>query len=393
MAAHLPAHGPTNVPSQAQAFCHPPAFTQAQATLADPRWSAVIARDRAADGRYVYAVRTTGVFCRPSCGARRARPENVEFHATGEDARRAGFRACKRCHPESPASSSTQAVLVTGLCRLLERAEPTLGLRDAGPQASVRLFAAKAGLSALQLRRAFKQATGLTPLAYAAAQRGKRVRASLGKGTSITGAFYEAGFNSGGRFYEHSDKTLGMTPSAFRAGGAGVRIHFAVGECSLGSVLVAQSARGVCAILLGDDPTELLHDLERRFPKAELFGGETAYEQTVAAVVHWIDRPAAEFKLPLDIRGTAFQQRVWKALLQIPPGSTLSYAELAKRIGMPQATRAMAGACAANALAVAIPCHRVVRSDGSLSGYRWGIERKRTLLEREAEPRATLLKV
>lgn len=245
-------------------------------------------------------------------------------------------------------------------------------------------LAEQAGLSPHHFHRVFKGVTGLTPREYAVAHRDRRVREELDRrrGT-ITDAMYEAGFSSSGRFYEHVPQRLGMTPSEYRSGGANTEIRFAVGECSLGSILVAQSDRGVCAIWLGDDPDRLSRDLQDRFPRATLVGGDPAFEKTVATVIGFVERPALGLDLPLDVRGTAFQQRVWQALRRVPPGRTVTYAELARRIGVPSGTRAVAGACAANMLAVAIPCHRVVRTDGSVSGYRWGVERKRTLLDAE----------
>jgi AraC family transcriptional regulator of adaptative response/methylated-DNA-[protein]-cysteine methyltransferase len=337
----------------------------AQATPGDPRWAAVIARDRAADGKFVYAVSSTGVYCRPSCPARRARRENVSFYATATAAQSAGFRPCKRCRPELSPLADRQAAKI---------APPSLAE-----------LAAHSGLSAYHLHRLFKAQTGLTPHAYARAQRAQRVRRELPYSASVTEAIYAAGYNSNGRFYAESAQLLGMTPSAYRAGGAHIQIRFAVGQCSLGAILVAQSARGVCAILLGDDPQTLVRDLQDRFPVADLVGGDIAFEQVVARVVGFVEAPGLGLALPLDVRGTAFQQRVWQELRRIPAGQTASYADIARRIGAPQAVRAVAGACAANALAVAIPCHRVVRSDGALSGYRWGVARKRLLLEREAE--------
>ncbi|MDE2220659.1 MAG: methylated-DNA--[protein]-cysteine S-methyltransferase, partial [Gammaproteobacteria bacterium] len=228
----------------------------------------------------------------------------------------------------------------------------------------------------------------LSPRAYALAHRTQRVRGALRRAGSVTQAIQDAGFNSGGRFYATSNAVLGMTPRRFRAGGAHTTIRFAVGDCSLGAVLVAQSDKGICAILLGADPEPLVRELQDRFPRAELLGGDAAFERSVAAVVRFVDAPARGLDLPLDVRGTVFQQRVWQALRTIPAGAQLSYGELARRIGAPQSARAVAQACAANALAVAIPCHRVVRTDGSLSGYRWGVERKRALLEREARANA-----
>lgn len=264
---------------------------------------------------------------------------------------------------------------ITEACRLIETAEtaPTL---DA--------LAAHVGVSTWHFHRLFKAATGVTPKAYANGHRAKHMRAELLRQPTITDALHEAGYGSSGRFYEQADAVLGMTPSAWRAGGMNTDIQFAVGACSLGAILVAESCRGICAILLGDDPEALLQNLQDRFPQAQLLGGDAAFEQRIAQVVGFVETPAIGLDLPLDIRGTAFQQRVWQALRAIPAGCTLSYSELATAIGSPRAVRAVASACAANALAVAIPCHRIIRQDGALSGYRWGIERKRELLAREA---------
>jgi AraC family transcriptional regulator, regulatory protein of adaptative response / methylated-DNA-[protein]-cysteine methyltransferase len=238
-------------------------------------------------------------------------------------------------------------------------------------------------MSSYYFHRVFKAHTGLTPKAYAAAHHARRIRAKLGRSNTVTDAIYDAGYSSNSRFYEKSDEVLGMTPTSYRAGGADTEIRFAIGACSLGSILVASSERGVCAILLGDDPDALVHELQDRFPRSNLIGGDSEFEQLVAKVVGFIEAPAIGLDLPLDIRGTAFQQRVWQALRKIPAGSTASYTEIAKRIGSPKSVRAVSQACAANTLAVAIPCHRVVRNDGALSGYRWGVERKRALLKRE----------
>lgn len=350
--------------------------TLALQTAKDPRWAAVVARDRGADGRFFYSVRTTGVFCRPSCGARTPRPENVAFHATTADAIRAGFRACRRCKPDQRPLDEAHAAKIAELCRFIERAESAPTLTE---------LSSRAGLSAHHLHRVFKATTGLTPRAYAAAHRARRVRDALGRGDTVTEAIYGAGYSSSGRFYAESNRMLGMTPSRYRAGGVETPIRFAVGECSLGSILVARSERGVCAILLGDDPDALARELQDRFPRAELIGGDGDFEALVARVVGFVESPALGLDLPLDVRGTAFQQRVWQALASIPPGETASYAEVARWIGTPGSVRAIAQACGANALAVAIPCHRVVRSDGALSGYRWGVERKRALLAREQE--------
>lgn len=342
----------------------------------DPRWARVLARDPAADGDFVYAVKTTGIYCRPGSPSRLPRPENVEFFDTPEAAEAAGYRPSQRAAADQAAVAAQHAALVAGACRAIERADspPTLDT-----------LAAQSGLSPYHFHRVFRAVTGLTPKAYADAHRARKLRTQLGRGGSVTEAIYDAGFNSNSRFYEASDQMLGMTASRYRAGGANTDIRFAVGECSLGSILVARSERGVCAILLGDDPDALARELQDQFPKANLIGGDAGFEQWIARVVGLIEAPSLGLDLPLDVRGTAFQERVWQALREIPAGTTASYAEIAARIGAPKAVRAVAQACGANHLAVAIPCHRVVRSDGNLSGYRWGVERKRELLEREAQ--------
>lgn len=350
--------------------------TRTAATEHDPRWAAVVARDATADGRFYYSVRTTGVYCRPSCPSRTANPGNVQFHVTREEAEQAGFRPCKRCKPDQPALAEQHAAKVAEICRFIAQAETAPGLEA---------LAKQAGLSVYHFHRIFKAVTGLTPKAYAAAHRAQRVRDRLDSSGTVTQAIFDAGYNSGGRFYEESARILGMTPSDYRAGGTNAHIRFAVGECSLGALLVAASQKGVCAISLGDDPESLVHELQDRFPNAELTGGDREFEKLVAQVVGLIEAPALGQDLPLDVRGTAFQQRVWQALRDIPAGTTASYAEIARRIGAPNAVRAVAGACAANTLAVAIPCHRVVRQDGTLSGYRWGVARKRTLLKWESK--------
>lgn len=341
----------------------------------DPRWTRIVARDKSADGEFWYSVATTGVYCRPSCPSRRANPKNVQLHDTLGQARATGFRPCRRCNPDGPSLEAGNAAMVADACRRIEQSEEEPSLAE---------LAGAAGRSAGYFHRVFKAITGLTPKDYAAAHRAARVRQGLEDGASVTAAIYDAGFNSSGRFYEKSTGILGMTPTRYRAGGANEDIRFAVGETSLGSILVASSQKGVASILLGDDPDALVRDLQDRFPKARLIGGDRDYEALVARVVGFVGAPAVGLDLPLDVRGTAFQQRVWQALQEIPVGKTVSYAEMARRIGTPNATRAVAAACAANALAVAIPCHRVIRKDGALSGYAWGAERKRALLDREA---------
>ncbi|MBB6094282.1 AraC family transcriptional regulator of adaptative response/methylated-DNA-[protein]-cysteine methyltransferase [Povalibacter uvarum] len=347
----------------------PPVFHSDEA-----RWDAVVRRDRAADGQFYYSVRTTGVYCRPSCASRRARRENVAFHTTQAAAEKAGFRPCRRCKPEQPSLDEQYAARIAKACRLIETSESAPSLAT---------LAKAAGLSAYHFHRVFKAVTGVTPKAYASAHRTERTQTGLARRGSVTDAIYEAGFNSNAPFYSKADALLGMKPGEFRAGGKNAVIRFAVAQCSLGALLVAATDKGVCSILLGDDPEALVRDLQDRFERAQLIGGDAQFEQMVAKVVGFVEAPSIGLDLPLDIRGTAFQQRVWQALRKIPAGSTVSYADMAKRIGAPKAVRAVAQACAANAIAIAIPCHRVVRTDGNLSGYRWGIERKRTLLERE----------
>ena len=341
----------------------------------DPRWARIVARDRTADGHLWYSVATTGVYCRPSCPSRIANPKNVQLYDSLESARATGFRPCRRCNPDGPSIDSEQAALVAKACRVIEEREE---------EPSLEQLADAIGRSPSYFHRVFKGATGLTPKEYAAAHRAKRVREGLASGNTVTETIYDAGFNSSGRFYEKSTDMLGMTPSQYRAGGTNEKIKFAVGQASLGAILVASSTKGVAAILLGEDADELIRNLQDRFPKAHLIGADRDYEALVARVVGFVEAPGIGLDLPLDVRGTAFQQRVWQALRAIPVGETVSYAEIAQRIGSPNATRAVASACTANNLAVAIPCHRVVRKDGSLSGYAWGIERKRALLDREA---------
>jgi AraC family transcriptional regulator of adaptative response/methylated-DNA-[protein]-cysteine methyltransferase len=344
----------------------------------DERWQAVRARNPAADGAFYYAVQTTGVYCRPGCPARLPRRENASFHNTCADAERAGFRPCKRCRPNEPTLADRHGVTVRRACRLIEEAQA-----ESQAMPSLDALAQAAGMSRFHFHRVFKALTGVTPKGYGDAYRARRVRNALAHDGTVTAALYGAGFNSSSRFYAASSELLGMTPTQLRAGGDGIVIHFAVGECSLGSILVAATDKGVCAIELGDDPEDLLRELQDRFPNARLIGGDQKFEQQVAKVVGFIEAPGHGLDLPLDIRGTAFQQRVWKAIRGIPTGSTASYAEIARRIGAPKAVRAVAQACASNAIALAIPCHRVVRSDGSTSGYRWGVARKRELLARE----------
>ncbi|WP_326535947.1 bifunctional DNA-binding transcriptional regulator/O6-methylguanine-DNA methyltransferase Ada [Pseudorhodoferax sp.] len=341
----------------------------------DARWAAVQARDARADGCFVYGVKTTGVFCRPSASARLPRRENVVFFADAQAAEAAGYRASRRASADRTALAAQRAALIAQACRRIEASELPPNLDE---------LAAAAAMSPYHFHRVFKAETGLTPKAYASAFRARRLREELGGEASVTQAIYGAGFNSNSRFYAASQELLGMRARDYRAGGPNMRIRFAVGQCALGAILVAQSQLGICAIGLGDDADQLVRDLQDQFPKAQLLGGDAAFEQLVAQVVGFVEAPSLGLNLPLDVQGTAFQERVWQALREIPPGATVSYAEVAARIGQPKAVRAVAQACGANRLAVAIPCHRVVRHSGELSGYRWGVERKRALLLREA---------
>ncbi len=333
------------------------------------RWQAVLGRDPAAS--FVYAVVTTGVYCRPDCPSRRAKRENVRFFDSNGEAEAAGFRACLRCRPTE---ADRTAELVEKACRIIEAAEETPDLAS---------LAAGAGLSTYHFHRVFKARTGLTPRGYARALRDRRVRAALGEAGTVTEALYDAGFGSSGRFYAGSNASLGMTPTRFRAGGAGEIIRYTIGRSSLGGVLVAATDKGICAIMLGDDPDILIGELRGQFSKARLVAGDPEFDNWVLQVVAFVDDPHLGLDLPLDIRGTAFQRLVWQALRAIPMGETRTYTDIAEALGMPNAVRAVAGACASNAVAVAIPCHRVHRIGGALAGYRWGIERKRALLDKE----------
>jgi AraC family transcriptional regulator, regulatory protein of adaptative response / methylated-DNA-[protein]-cysteine methyltransferase len=345
----------------------------------DERWVAVRERRASADG--FFTIRSKPPACiavhraRPvDRGARMWRFTRAATKQSGWD-----FRPCRRCRPNEPSRASRYESAVAAACRMIDSSEEAPSLVQ---------IARTVGMSRFHFHRVFQAAMGITPKAYASARRANRVREALPNRPSVTDAVYEAGFNSGGRFYAEASAELGMRPAAFRTGGAGERIRFAVGECSLGSILVAATARGVCAVEFSDDPNALVQALERRFSQARLVGGDPVFERTVAQVVALVERPWANGRLPLDVQGTAFQRRVWQALRRTTPGSTVSYTDIAKRIGMPNSVRAVARACASNPTAVVVPCHRVVRKNGSLSGYKWGVDRKRTLLEREASQAA-----
>jgi AraC family transcriptional regulator of adaptative response/methylated-DNA-[protein]-cysteine methyltransferase len=347
----------------------------------DARWTAVCARDAGADGVFYYAVRSTGVYCRPSCASRPARRANVTFHDAREAAEAAGFRPCLRCRPDLPPLAERQAAAVAAACRLIDAAQ----LR-AEPEPDLETLARACGMSRFHFHRVFRAQTGITPKAWAAARRAERLQRGLAGASSVLDAAFAAGFQSGGRFYAAAADALGMPPARYRGGGAGETIRYALTCCTLGTVLAAATGRGLCAILLGDDEASLERDLHARFPRADVQRAGPDFGATLAQVVVFVDAPHASVALPLDVRGTAFQQRVWEALRAIPPGATVTYAALAAQLGMPQGARAVAGACAANPVAIAIPCHRVLRANSALAGYRWGLERKRLLLARERAP-------
>jgi AraC family transcriptional regulator of adaptative response/methylated-DNA-[protein]-cysteine methyltransferase len=344
----------------------------------DARYDAIRRRDPRAEGRFYYGVVTTGVYCRPTCSARLALRANVRFHDTPEAAERAGFRPCQRCRPREPSPVERRLRLVEQARALLESAETPVKLAD---------LAAGAGLSPFHFHRLFKDHVGMTPREYAAAARMRRFGQAVRDGRStVTAAFYQAGYSSSSRFYEAGGRgALGMPPAALKRGGDGLQIRATVRRCSLGQVLVAATAKGVCAVMFDDDARALPGELRRRFPRATVAPADEALERLATAVVELVDRAGLAADIPLDLLGTAFQQRVWRALREIPRGTTVTYAELARRIGAPAAARAVGTACGANPVAVAVPCHRALRGDGGLGGYRWGLARKKALLARERD--------
>lgn len=340
------------------------------------RWEAVVERDAEADGHFFYGVKTTGIYCRPGCASRLPRHENVRFFDDARTAEAAGFRSCKRCNPAEAAASDPSVEAVIQACRIIEEAEQAPSLDE---------LADAVGLSKYHFHRLFKRIVGVTPRQYAAENRSDRVRAELQKGPTVTDAIYNAGFESSSRFYEMSGSSLGMKPKEYQDGGPGVSIRYAIKQSYLGWVLIAATERGICKIDFGDTPQKLQQRLRNSFPQAELEAGDPQFEKTVNQVLGFLERPQEGLQLPLDIQGTAFQRRVWSALVEIPPGRTVSYGDVAREIGQPTAARAVAGACAANQIAVAVPCHRVLRSDGGLGGYRWGVARKEAILDRETQ--------
>jgi AraC family transcriptional regulator of adaptative response/methylated-DNA-[protein]-cysteine methyltransferase len=339
------------------------------------RWQAVLDRDLAADGQFVFAVLTTGIYCRPSCRARHALRQNVRFYPNVSAAEAAGFRACKRCQPNKADPQQQRIDKVAQACRLLEQ-ERTLTLDE---------LAREVAVSPYYFHRLFKSVTGMTPRAWQQAWRAKTLRDALKESPTVTDAVLAAGFPGSSSFYRHADDTLGMTARQFRRGGDDLRVHYTLQSCLLGRCLVAASSRGICAVLPGDNDETLIAELEQMFPHAQREEADDGFRQQVAQVIALLDGQRTTVSLPLDIRGTAFQQAVWQALRDIPAGETRSYQQVASSIGKPKAVRAVANACAANKLALIVPCHRVVRQSGALSGYRWGEARKVALLRREAE--------
>jgi len=343
----------------------------------DDRWKALRGHDRQAHGEFVYGVVTTGVYCRPGCASRLPNRENVRFFEGSKEAEQAGFHPCKRCKPDSTDWKQPQTRAVLEACRKITESDESLSLEE---------LAHVANLSPFYFQRLFKKIVGVTPKQYAMEKRVNRVREHLRKASTITRAMYDAGFASSSRFYEKATATLGMKPSAYKNGAQDVRLHFAIVPCFLGLVLVAATAQGICSIDFGDTVEVLKENLRRRFPKAVFLSPDPDFTAMVAKVLAFLEDPhRGRLDLPLDVQGTAFQRRVWLALQEIPPGGTVSYANIASRVGKPKAARAVARACASNPVAVAIPCHRVVRGNGQLGGYRWGLDRKRVLLERESK--------
>jgi AraC family transcriptional regulator, regulatory protein of adaptative response / methylated-DNA-[protein]-cysteine methyltransferase len=342
----------------------------------EAKWQAVVGKDARADGEFVFAVSSTGIYCRPSCPSRRPRREYVSFYALPEAAEQAGFRACRRCHPRTVAATDPQVGMARLVCRLIDN--------NQGEPLTLAMLSKEIGVSAFHLQRTFKGIMGISPSQYAEIQRMNRFKQSVREGESIANATYEAGFGSSSRLYEGAAAQLGMTPATYGKGGRGAVINYAIVECQLGKLLVAATSKGVCAVKLGDSVADLQLDLSNEFPAAEIRRDETPLASSVRAIVDHLSDKSPHIDLPLDIRATAFQRQVWEQLRRIPPGETYSYSEVAKAIGQEKAVRAVARACATNPVALVIPCHRVIREDKSLGGYRWGLERKRKLLEAEA---------
>ena len=341
----------------------------------DQLWQAVVAKDASFDGQFVFAVSSTGVYCRPSCPSRRAHRERVRFFDLPEAAEQAGFRACLRCQPQRARVVDPQIELVQRVCQLLNSEDhETLKLGE---------LASQAGVSVFHLQRTFKRVMGISPRQYVAARKFGNFKALVRKGESVTSSLYESGFNSSSRLYEYASEELGMTPATYSRGGRGVNISYTIADSTMGRLLVAITERGVCAVRMSDNDAELEKDLREEFPHAQIKRDDAALRDTVTKVLNHLDNNESRLDLPLDIRATAFQRQVWEKLRAIPYGETVSYGDVAKALGKPGAVRAVGRACATNPVALVIPCHRVVREDQSLGGYRWGLDRKKRLLDHE----------
>ena len=345
----------------------------------ETKWQAVLSRDNRFDGQFVFAVSSTKIYCRPSCPSRRPNRDRVSFFNSPETAEQAGFRACRRCHPRNTNAADPQVQMARDVCRLIEENE--------GEAITLATLSEQLGVSSFHLQRTFKSVMGITPKDYAETVRAKRFKQGVRKGAQVTAAMYDAGFGSSSRLYENAFAQLGMTPATYGKGGRGASIKYATAETPLGRLLVAATTRGVCSVMLGESDIKLKTELEKEFPAADINRDESALSSSVNAIIEHLESKTPHIDLPLDIQATAFQRQVWSHLRAIPVGETHSYSEVAKALGQEKAVRAVARACATNPVALVIPCHRVIREDKTLGGYRWGLERKKKLLEREARQR------
>jgi AraC family transcriptional regulator of adaptative response/methylated-DNA-[protein]-cysteine methyltransferase len=341
----------------------------------DAQWQAVLAKDSRFDGQFVFAVSSTGIYCRPSCGSRRPRRDRVSFFESPETAEQAGFRACLRCHPRDTRLTDPQVEMAREVCRLIEESD--------GEPLTLAALSSKMGVSAFHLQRTFKSVMGISPSQFAETCRIGKFKQGVRDGASITNAIYDAGFGSSSRLYERAASQLGMTPATYGKGGRGALINYAIVKCSLGELLVAATEKGVCSVTLGDSESDLEGALKKEFPQAQIRRDDEVLSLATRAIVDHLEGTTPHLDLPLDIQATSFQRQVWKQLRAIPCGKTFSYSEVARAIGKEKAVRAVANACASNPVALVIPCHRVVREDQSLGGYRWGLERKKKLLAEE----------
>jgi AraC family transcriptional regulator, regulatory protein of adaptative response / methylated-DNA-[protein]-cysteine methyltransferase len=361
---------------------------------AETFWQAVQSRDRAADGKFVYAVRSTGIYCRPSCPSRRPRREQVEFYPLPEAAEQKGFRACRRCKPRTIRLRDPRTEAVARVCRAIDACIDAGGMHSANAiedesKLTLNSLAASVQLSSYQLERAFRKIMGISPRQYADAQRMRRLKSKLKKGDDVTTALYDAGFGSSSRLYERAPSQLGMTPATYSQGGAGMQINYTVVSSPLGRLLVGATTRGISALYLGKDDAALETALQKEYPRAQIRRDRNGLEGWVSRILEHLRGREPNLDLPTDVQATAFQRRVWEELRKIPYGSTRTYSEVAQAIGKPRAIRAVARACSTNPVSVVVPCHRVVRQDGNLAGYRWGLERKRSLLEHELSQRGS----